>query len=59
MIFKIFEAQLNNLIKNDWTEQVKEDLEYLQLNYSHDEISALKKETFAKRVHIQIRKNFL
>ena len=56
MIYNFFEAQLNKPVKNDWTEQVKEDLVYLELNYSNEDIKNFKKENFLKKVKKQIRK---
>ena len=56
MLYRFFEAQLKNPVKNDWTEQVKDDLEYLELNYSFDQIKKLKRETFSKKVKNQIKK---
>ena len=56
MVKVFFKAQFANPVKNDWTIQVQEDLKYLELEYSNDEINFFKKGIFARKVKKQIRK---
>ena len=50
MIVKFFLAQLNQPVKLDWTDQVKQDLSDFKINLSFEEIKAKSKIVFKKFV---------
>ena len=55
-ILKVFRAQENDPLPNDWSNTVKEDLKSLELNYTIDEIGLIKKINLKKLVKEACRK---
>ena len=53
MLSKVFQSQLINPVKQDWTEQVKEDLFELKIGLRFDEIKPKSKKSFIKYVKIK------
>ena len=52
----MFFAQLENPVKNDWSEQVKDDLKKTDLDHlTFDDIKTMKRDTFKKLVREKIR----
>ena len=49
LLFKVFQAQKSNPVHGDWCLTVEEDIEYLQLNLSLDQISDMS-ETSLKNI---------
>ena len=54
MLYQFFDTQWKYPVKNDWTETVKQDLVTLDINFSIEKISSMKKETFSE-IFIKIR----
>ena len=50
LIFKFFQAQLENPVKGDWSEQVKSDISEIDLKLTMEEISILSKEAFRTKL---------
>ena len=46
LLFKVFEAQTDDPIKNDWCQTVAEDLIELRVEMNHEEIKKMPKEVF-------------
>ena len=46
MLFKVFKAQLDDPLKNDWVLTVKESLQELEINLNFTEIKQMKNEKF-------------
>ena len=50
LLSQVFFAQLENPVKNDWSEQVKDDLKKTDLDHlTFDDIKTMKRNTFKKR----------
>ena len=57
LLSQVFFAQLEKPVKNDWSEQVKEDLKLTELDHlSFDNIKAIKRDNFKTMVKDKIRK---
>ena len=55
MISKIFYAQWENVTKNDWAEQIKDDLSEFGLSHNLAEIRSCKKSTFKNKIRKRSR----
>ena len=55
LVRKVFEAQKENPVKGDWSEQVKEDLEIIGMVDKENEIEAMSKSQFKAEVRHRIR----
>ena len=56
MLYKFFSVQWRFPVKGDWTETVKADLRYLEMDFTVEQIKKYKKENFAKIVKSQVNK---
>ena len=56
MLYKFFSVQWRFPVKGDWTETVKADLRYLEMDFTLEQIKKFKKENFAKIVKSQVHK---
>ena len=52
-LHKVFKAQWDNPVKNDWVEQVKDDLKEFDFIADIDWVKKLKKSTFSEKVKIK------
>ena len=50
LILKFFEAQKQNPVKGDWSEQIKSDIKEINLQLTFDEIKILSQESFRLKV---------
>ena len=50
LVFQILQEQLNNELKHDWTETVRQDLAYLDIDLSMEEIKDTSEEDFKNEV---------
>ena len=55
MLFRFFESQWKYPVKNDWVNQVKEDLVEFDLDLSLDDIKVKSKNVFKKMVKKQMK----
>ena len=56
LLSQVFYAQLENPVKNDWSEQIKEDLKEANLEHlTFDDIKAMNRDAFKKLVREKIR----
>ena len=50
LLFKVFQAQQENPVRNDWCQTVRDDLDKLNINLNNKEIKRIKREAFKKLV---------
>ena len=50
LLFRVFKAQLDNPVKNDWIETVKQDFETLNMELDMDGIKAMSEISFKRKV---------
>ena len=56
MIFKFMNAQWNQPVKNDWTTQVRQDLNDLEISEDFVVLKKFKKNAFKKMINMKIKK---
>ena len=59
LLYKVFKAQESNPVKGDWCLSVKEDIKYLQLDLSFDEISVMSETTLKNVLNKKAEKKAL
>ena len=55
MLYKFFQAQVSNPIKNDWASSVKKDLEDLDIEMTFDQVKSMSKDAFKELVKRQVK----
>ena len=55
MLHKFFMAQWEHPVKNDWTETVRQDLDYLKLSAKLEDLKKIGKEKFKEMVKSSIK----